>query len=201
LEIPKVSFSSTGSRASRWPISSSAVNNRNTFLSVTALPTYYNSCIFMSTTFCIDVSGIYCYLSQPPSGIVRSLLAWLPSYSGQCLWHGWGTMLQARRSWVQFLIRSLDFSVDIILPATLWSCVDSASNRNEYQESSWQLCGALMGSFNKHFSVHSAYWPRPGISPPPFLLWVCQTKTCIYINTLPPYSLQPWIWRQLPTFT
>jgi hypothetical protein len=30
-------------------------------------------------------------------------------------------MLQAGRSWVQFLIKSLDFSVDLILPAALWT--------------------------------------------------------------------------------
>jgi hypothetical protein len=29
---------------------------------------------------------------------------------------------------------SLDFSVDIFLPIVLWLGVDSASNRNEYQE-------------------------------------------------------------------
>jgi hypothetical protein len=33
----------------------------------------------------------------------------------------WGTMLQARRSRVRFPMRLLDFSVDLILPATLWS--------------------------------------------------------------------------------
>jgi hypothetical protein len=32
---------------------------------------------------------------------------------------------------------SLNFSIDLILPASLWPGVDSASNRNEYQESSW----------------------------------------------------------------
>jgi hypothetical protein len=44
---------------------------------------------------------------------------------------GWGTMLQAGRSRVRFTMCSLDFSIDIILPD------DLASNRNEYQESSW----------------------------------------------------------------
>jgi len=29
---------------------------------------------------------------------------------------------------------SLEFFIDIILPASLWPGVDSASNRNEYQE-------------------------------------------------------------------
>jgi hypothetical protein len=33
---------------------------------------------------------------------------------------GWGTMLQARRSQVWFTTRSLDFLVDLTLPATLW---------------------------------------------------------------------------------
>jgi hypothetical protein len=33
---------------------------------------------------------------------------------------GWGTMLQAGRSWVRFTLRSLDFSTDLIPPAALW---------------------------------------------------------------------------------
>jgi hypothetical protein len=33
---------------------------------------------------------------------------------------GWGTMLPARRSRIWFPIRSLDFSIDLILPAALW---------------------------------------------------------------------------------
>ena len=34
---------------------------------------------------------------------------------------GWGTTLQARRSRVRFLMVSLEFFIDIILPATVWS--------------------------------------------------------------------------------
>jgi hypothetical protein len=45
---------------------------------------------------------------------------------------GWGTILQARRSRVRFLMRSLDFSIDLILPEADW-----ASNRKEYQEPPW----------------------------------------------------------------
>jgi hypothetical protein len=33
---------------------------------------------------------------------------------------GWGTMLQAGRSWVRFPMISLDSSIDLILPAELW---------------------------------------------------------------------------------
>ena len=40
----------------------------------------------------------------------------------------WVEALQVGRSWVRFPIESLEFFIDIILPA------DSAPNRNEYQE-------------------------------------------------------------------
>jgi hypothetical protein len=46
-------------------------------------------------------------------------------------------MLQPGRSRVRFPMRSLYFSVD--LQPHYGPEVDSASNRNEYQESSWEL--------------------------------------------------------------
>jgi hypothetical protein len=56
---------------------------------------------------------------------------------------GWRNMLQAGRSQVRFTIRLLIFSIYLILPTTHWPLgrggeeVDSASNRNKYQKSSW----------------------------------------------------------------
>jgi hypothetical protein len=47
-------------------------------------------------------------------------------------------MLQTGRSLVQFPMRSLDYSIDLNLPAALGPGVDSVSNINEYQESSWE---------------------------------------------------------------
>jgi hypothetical protein len=46
-------------------------------------------------------------------------------------------MLQAGRPRVRFSMTSLSFSIDLILPWHYDPGVDSASNRNEYQESSW----------------------------------------------------------------
>jgi hypothetical protein len=56
---------------------------------------------------------------------------------------GWDTMLKAGRSRVLIPMMSLDFSIGQILLAHYGPGVDSASNRNEYQESSWRLQGGL----------------------------------------------------------
>jgi hypothetical protein len=54
---------------------------------------------------------------------------------GGTQWRSWlrHRTLQARKSRVPFPMVSLDFFVDLILLAALWSWVDSASDRNEYQ--------------------------------------------------------------------
>jgi hypothetical protein len=61
----------------------------------------------------------------------------------RCSVVGWGNMLQARISRVRSLTRSLNFSVDLILPDTHVPGVDSTTERNECQESSWGVKGEL----------------------------------------------------------
>jgi hypothetical protein len=43
-----------------------------------------------------------------------------PAYHFGICTYGWGTTLQAGRSQVLFQMRSLDFSIDLFLPAALW---------------------------------------------------------------------------------
>jgi hypothetical protein len=69
---------------------------------------------------------------------------------------GQGTMLQAGRSQVRVPMRWI-FSVYLTLPATLWPGVDSASNRNEYQESSWGVKGSQRVRLTT--SSPSVNWP------------------------------------------
>ena len=47
---------------------------------------------------------------------------------------GWGTALQAGRTRVRFPMLSLEFFIQIILPAVLCPWGYSAFNRNEYQK-------------------------------------------------------------------
>ena len=47
---------------------------------------------------------------------------------------GWTTALQTGRLRVRFPRLSVEFSIHIILSATVWPGVDTASNKSEYQE-------------------------------------------------------------------
>jgi hypothetical protein len=54
---------------------------------------------------------------------------------------GWGTMLEAERSRVRFPMKSLGLSIDWSFYPHYGLRDDSASNWNEYQESSWGVKG------------------------------------------------------------
>jgi hypothetical protein len=58
-----------------------------------------------------------------------------------CVCVGGGTLLLAARSRVRFPISSLDFCLALSFHRHSNAAVDSASNRNEYQESSWGVKG------------------------------------------------------------
>jgi hypothetical protein len=59
-------------------------------------------------------------------------------YGGRDSVVGWSTMLQAGMSWARFPMRSLNFfQLTYSFQPHYGPGVDSASNRNEYQESSW----------------------------------------------------------------
>jgi hypothetical protein len=60
---------------------------------------------------------------------------------------GWGTMLQAGRSRVRIPMRSLDFSIDLILPVALWTLgstqpLTEMSTRNLPGGKGWPARGA-----------------------------------------------------------
>jgi len=68
-------------------------------------------------------SVVYTCNGEGCYGMLCNILSWLFWWSfhtarGDAV--GWGTALQAGRSRVRFLMVSLDFFIDIILPAALW---------------------------------------------------------------------------------
>jgi hypothetical protein len=64
------------------------------------------------------VTGLFQSTSCPPVCIMLPIsFIYLRRFGGAV---GWGIVLQAVRSWVQFLMVPLELFIDIILPATLW---------------------------------------------------------------------------------
>jgi hypothetical protein len=70
---------------------------------------------FLRTSFICDYYGICLYF------YVYILVGKYIGARGSVV--GWGTMLQPGMSRVRFPVRQLDFSIDLIFPAVLWSWV------------------------------------------------------------------------------
>jgi hypothetical protein len=79
--------------------------------------------------------------TKPPNHLRETWLN-IINMGPHCSMVDWGTMLQAGRSQARFLMRSLDFPIDLILLVHYDPGVESASNRNEYQESSRGVRGS-----------------------------------------------------------
>jgi hypothetical protein len=92
---------------------------------------------------------------------------------------GWGTMLQAGRSWVQALMRWI-FQLIWPFQPHYGPRVDSASNRNECQESSWGIkdgrrvrLTSLPPSMSLNISQpYEPPWPITEIALPFYYSWV-----------------------------
>jgi len=106
---------------------------------------------------------------------------------------GWDTALHARRLQVWFLMGSLEFFVDIILPATMALGSSQPLNRKEYQE---YFMGHKAGQCLRLIILPPScancleFWERqpPGtLRSFPGLLWDCFTFICIVVDIF--YSL------------
>jgi hypothetical protein len=116
---------------------------------------------------------------------------------------GWGTMLQAGRSWVRFLMRSLDFSVDILSAALCpWGRLKpltEMSTRNLLGGTWWPVHGAdhhLWADVWKMWEPRhlTALWPVTGIALVTSygMQGTCCTNKCNY-------SLLHLTWRRQPS--
>jgi hypothetical protein len=75
---------------------------------------------YHSMIYSLDLQFSKWGLRGLPRGSVRLFLSSYYNLGLQGSIVDWETMLQAGSLWVWFLMRSLDFSIDLILPATVW---------------------------------------------------------------------------------
>ena len=97
---------------------------------------------------------------RPRSTLLKSLYAYQKQLASL------GTALQTRRSRVQFHMVSLEFFIDIILQPHYGPGIDTASNRNEYQE--YFLVGGWGVNLAPCGDRHEIWEPQP-----PGTLWAC----------------------------
>lgn len=104
------------------------------FLSLPLWPRFTPYCIrFYSLPFmsCLYFSHSHCQFTS------FSIPSYFSSLRARSCAVNWGTKLQAGNSLVPFPTSWMEFSVDLILDAALWSWELTACNRNQYHGSSW----------------------------------------------------------------
>ena len=68
----------------------------------------------------VSFSSKLCYFYDPPNETKNDYSLNRLNFTGLIIKRGHAVALQAGRSWVRFSMVSLEFFIDIILPAAIW---------------------------------------------------------------------------------